>query len=271
MAASWPRPPSSPPRPPLRPAVLRRDLDPEGVVRAPDAGAPRPPIHDFDGPRRLLAPDQLLGPSRSVKSGVRERDASVRLELGHVLNASGRGGRCGRQGDVRSVPRGEPRPVLARGPALSRRAAAPSYERQRPLHHGSAVRAGPLPCTKDPTGDVRAGRAHGSGREEEASTPDSTGAGRRPGSGGSDAHGRGAPAPLVGHGTAPESPGRGAPGRRGARPRRQGVGPCRPHQGKARPRRPPDTKRPGFAAWPRFSGAQDDQLQPLVEPQLRHL
>ncbi len=93
---------------------VRRDLDPERVVGASGSGAPWPPVHDLDRPGRLLAPDQLLGPAGGVEGRIKERGAGVRLELGHVLNASDRTGTCGRRRDV-------PAAVCIRGRAAPRR------------------------------------------------------------------------------------------------------------------------------------------------------
>ena len=80
---------------------VRRHLDLQGVVRATGPRAPRPPVHDLDCPRRLLAADQLLGPAGGVEGGVQERDTGVGFERGHERNASGRrtlGGQAARPG-----------------------------------------------------------------------------------------------------------------------------------------------------------------------------
>jgi hypothetical protein len=69
---------------------VRRDLDPERVVRPPGSSTPRPPLRDLDGPRSLLAPDQLLCPAGSVEGGVKEGDTGVAFERGHLANATRR-------------------------------------------------------------------------------------------------------------------------------------------------------------------------------------
>ena len=80
---------------------VRRDLDPERVVRPPGPGAPRPPVHDLDRPRRLLAPDQLLGPAGGVEGGIEEGDSDIAFEQGHVTNATRRTVTRGRARDER--------------------------------------------------------------------------------------------------------------------------------------------------------------------------
>ena len=53
--------------------------DAQRVVRAPDGRATRAPIDDLDGPERLLAPDQVLGPASGVEGRVDQLDARLRL------------------------------------------------------------------------------------------------------------------------------------------------------------------------------------------------
>ena len=65
---------------------LRRHLDPERVVRPPGAGPPGSPLDDLDRPRRLLAPDQLLGPPGSMEGRIEKGTPRGRLVHGPMLH-----------------------------------------------------------------------------------------------------------------------------------------------------------------------------------------
>jgi hypothetical protein len=59
------------------------DLHPERVVNAPPATPARLPVHGLDGPGRLLAADQVLGPPAGVERRVDQLRAGVCLVEGH--------------------------------------------------------------------------------------------------------------------------------------------------------------------------------------------
>jgi hypothetical protein len=57
--------------------------DTQGVVHAALGPAPRLPLDDLDRPRRLLAPDEVLGPAARMERRVDQLGPSVGFPEGH--------------------------------------------------------------------------------------------------------------------------------------------------------------------------------------------